>query len=625
MDRVFLEYYEEELLHIRAMATEFAEMHPAVARNLSLDTVPSPDPYVERLLEGVAYLAARTRLKVDAERSRFARSVLDVLYPDLVAPTPAVAIAVLKPGKQVQTMAGGHLVKRGTQLLSSLRPGLSTRCTFTTVQDVTLWPVEISGVSYIQDQSALAAAGLPAKTGVEAALRIGIARSGKGMLSELSIDQLDLHFGGRVKAPLLFDAIFGSCEAVVARAEGQEGQGNGLETLSGPHMIGIADSEAMMPRTRSTFEGYRLLREYFVMPERFHFARVRGLRQAVRRCQSGLEIFFLLKRPAPELADVATGDLELFATPIVNLFERECNVVEIDPRRTRQVLHADRTRPRDFEIYRPIRVENADTDGPEAEIPALFGLRQNRGSGIVYSLERRPRRPTEDERRQGTTRTSYVGDDVFLSISRPAGTRNAALPKRLDVVALCTNRDLPILDDNPTLSPDSGDPVDGVKLLGALRPPQPASAPRLPTGPDAESRADDLAWRLVSQLSLNFLALASEGRGADALKALLDLYADRGDPALARHVRSIETMESRPVVERLEIAGPMCFGRGTEITLHVDDSVLAGHSTLLLSALLSRLFARHAGINGFVRTRTRLLRRQEVVPWPMTPGNRYLI
>ena len=45
----------------------------------------------------------------------------------------------------------------------------------------------------------------------------------------------------------------------------------------------------------------------------------------------------------------------------------------------------------------------------------------------------------------------------------------------------------------------------------------------------------------------------------------------------------------------------------------------------LLSGLLSRLFARHAGINGFVRTRTRLLQKQEDVPWPMTPGNRYLI
>ena len=30
-----------------------------MARNLSLDAVPCPDPYVERLLEGVAYLAAR--------------------------------------------------------------------------------------------------------------------------------------------------------------------------------------------------------------------------------------------------------------------------------------------------------------------------------------------------------------------------------------------------------------------------------------------------------------------------------------------------------------------------------------------------------------------------------------
>ena len=34
MDRVFLEYYEEELAHIRALATEFADLHPAVARNL---------------------------------------------------------------------------------------------------------------------------------------------------------------------------------------------------------------------------------------------------------------------------------------------------------------------------------------------------------------------------------------------------------------------------------------------------------------------------------------------------------------------------------------------------------------------------------------------------------------
>ena len=438
----------------------------------------------------------------------------------------------------------------------------------------------------------------------------------------MSLDQLDLYFAGRTKATLLFDAIFSSCAAVGARAAGKDGR---LAPLPAPEMAGIADAEALMPRTRPTFEGYRLLREYFMMPERFHYARVRGLQPIVRNCEAGLEVVLLFRRPVPELADVTPADFELFAAPIINLFERECNVIEIDPRRTRQVLYADRTRPRDFEIYRVLRVEDADTEGPEAEIPALFSLGQNRGSGWVYSSERRPRRATEDERRQGMTRTSYTGDDVFLAISQPAASPDARPLKRLDIMALCTNRDLPILDDNPSLTLESGDPVETVRLLGALRPPQPAIPAALPTGAESQSRADELAWRFVAQLSLNFLSLAKEGKGVDPLHALLDLYADRGDPALARHVRSVVRIDSRPVIERLAIAGPMCFGRGIEVALHVDQSVLSGQSVLLLSALLARLFARHAGINGFVRTRTRLLQKQEDVPWPMTPGNRYLV
>lgn len=624
MDRVFVEYYEEELTHIRALAAEFADMHPAVARNLSLDTVPCPDPYVERLLDGVAFLAARTRLKVDAERSRFSRAVLDVLYPDLVTPAPATAMAVLKPGQQVQSMIAGHAVARGTRLVSGLNPGLSTRSTFTTAQEVTLWPIAITSVSYFQDRSALAAAGIAPIGGRrgEAAFRVTLARTGKGKLSELSLDRLDLYFAGRARAPLLFDAIFGACSALGARAEGKT---NPLTGLPEPEMIGIRDDEALMPRTRPTFEGYRLLREYFMIPERFHYVRIAGLQPVVRKCDAGIEIIFLFRRPVPELADVTVADFELFATPVINLFERECNIIEIDPRKTRQVLHADRTRARDFEIFRVTRVEDADAESGEATIPELFSLGQNRGSGWVYSTERRPRRATEDERREGLTRTSYTGDDVFIAVSRPAGSSPNRPLKRLDITALCTNRDLPILDDTPTLTLETADPVEAVRLLGALRAPQPAIPASLPASAAGESRADNLAWRLVAQLSLNFLSLAQEGRGVDPLHALLDLYADRGDPSLARNVHSIVRIDSRPVIERLQIDGPMCFGRGTEVTLHVDQSVLAGQSSLLLSALLSRLFARHAGINGFVRTRTRLLQKQEDVPWPMTPGNRYLI
>jgi type VI secretion system protein ImpG len=65
-----------------------------------------------------------------------------------------MGMAVLAPGQQVQTMPGGYLVKRGTRLISSLQPGLSTRCTYTTGQDVTSgWPSVRSGIIRIEARS----------------------------------------------------------------------------------------------------------------------------------------------------------------------------------------------------------------------------------------------------------------------------------------------------------------------------------------------------------------------------------------------------------------------------------------------------------------------------------------
>ena len=59
MDTQLLQYYERELRHLREMGKEFAAAYPKVAGRLTLDQVDCPDPYVERLLEGFAFLAAR--------------------------------------------------------------------------------------------------------------------------------------------------------------------------------------------------------------------------------------------------------------------------------------------------------------------------------------------------------------------------------------------------------------------------------------------------------------------------------------------------------------------------------------------------------------------------------------
>ncbi len=623
MDRAFLTYYEAELAHVRQMAVEFSAIHPTIARNLSLDSVPCPDPYVERLIESVAYLAARTRLKVDAEAGRYVRNLLDALYPDLVGPSPAVSTAVLHPGPQVQIMRDGHVVKRGTRMVSAIREGVPTRATYTTAQDVTLWPVAIDTVEYLQDRGALNAGGVPdaMAAGAEAGIRIILQRHGPGALSELALDSLDIGFSVSTKAGAIFDAVHGWGGGVIARPAKP---GAAFLRAGEVAMLGIGDDEALLPRVRPSFEGYRLLREYFLMPERFHYLRLQGLNPALRLCVQGkLEVIVLLRQRRAGIADLSARDFRLFATPVINLFEKECNVVEINGRASSHVIHADRTRPRDFEIHRLIRVEDADSDGPGAVLNELYTAGQFRGAGLVYATERRTRRPTEDEVRRGQTRTSYLGDDMFISVAKPQGALVSRPLRRLDIRALCTNRDLPILDDNPTLSLETGDPVGRIELLGVFRRPRAslvAGLPELAKG--GEAKLDELTWRLIAQLSLNHLSLAEENAEAEPLRALLDLYADRGDPGNTRHARAVTRVRSRQVIERLGIAGPMCFGKGIEITLDIDEGALTGGSTLLLSALLNRLFARHAGINSFIRTKSRLLQTQEEVAWPMSPGNR---
>ena len=70
MDPRLLRYYNEELRHLREMGAEFAQQFPKIAARLGMDGLEVTDPYVERLLEGFAFLAgaraAQARRRVPA-------------------------------------------------------------------------------------------------------------------------------------------------------------------------------------------------------------------------------------------------------------------------------------------------------------------------------------------------------------------------------------------------------------------------------------------------------------------------------------------------------------------------------------------------------------------------------
>ena len=73
MDPRLLRYYNAELQHLREMGAEFATQFPKIAARLRMDGIEVADPYVERLLEGFAFLAARVQLTLRRLRVRRSR------------------------------------------------------------------------------------------------------------------------------------------------------------------------------------------------------------------------------------------------------------------------------------------------------------------------------------------------------------------------------------------------------------------------------------------------------------------------------------------------------------------------------------------------------------------------
>ena len=149
MDPRLIEYYDRELQYMREMGGEFAQEFPKIAGPPRAGCVRVRRPYVERLLEGFAFLAARVQLKVDAEFPRFTQHLLEMVYPHYLAPLPSMAVVQILPNINEGLSRRGVLHSPGLQLRSGIVEGEQTACEYRTAHDVTLWPLEIVEAEYL--------------------------------------------------------------------------------------------------------------------------------------------------------------------------------------------------------------------------------------------------------------------------------------------------------------------------------------------------------------------------------------------------------------------------------------------------------------------------------------------
>src|SRR3954466_12038138 len=269
MDPRLLQYYNLELQHLRETGAEFAQQFPKIAARLGMHGLEVADPYVERLLEGGAFLAARVQLKLDAEFPRFTQALLEIIYPHYLAPTPSMLIAQFQPDLNDPNVGSGPRVPRGSTLSGLQGPEDATACDFRTAHDVTLWPVEIVSASYFSFAPDLPLNTLPIAQRVRGGGRIRLRTTAGVKFSQLPLDRLRFYLTGRDDVAIkLYELCLATGLGTLVLPSKGASRSHEFLPAATIKPVGFGDDEALLPATLRSFQGYRLLQEYFSFPAR---------------------------------------------------------------------------------------------------------------------------------------------------------------------------------------------------------------------------------------------------------------------------------------------------------------------------------------------------------------------
>ena len=619
MDPRLLRAYNEELVYLRESAREFGEEYETVAGRLGLKTPTDVDPYVERLLEGVAFLGARVKLKLQDQFPDFTQHLLNAIQPHYLAPTPSMCVAAFEPQEGDQAIATGFLVPRETELNAVSADEAATPVTFRTGQDVTLWPLQIVEAEYLSTRAAVAPFASAAGVAAEAGLRLRFTGVGGVPLAKVAPPSLPIYLDGSEMIPgELYRQLVGDAVATVARPANSTAGASAWVHLPKPEQHGFEDECALLPTGRRSFRGYRLLSEYFACPERFLFVRLQDLGRAFAACEGDCEVVLLFNRAAPALSgSISVSNFRLFATPAINLFEKQIDRVAINAFDHELQLIPDRTRPLDFEVFRTLDVTAyAESNGnarPVAPLHAFGSLLYDWSEALFYVTRLRHRRLSTKEQRLRPARRLLGHRDLDQPGGRPATLGGSTTPRSWrsgrwsptgswpSNFAWAAPRDFQV----------SGIPARAVTVL------------RAPTKPRAPLGISDAAWRIIGHLTPNYASFASEeDEDPSVLRDHLALYGRIDDPALRRQIDGLLAIRSEPVTRRVPGQSRSAFARGQRLHIKLDDAPFENGRMFLFSAILERFLGEFATVNAFTESIFESRQEGTFAQWPPRMGQR---
>ncbi|EIK93173.1 hypothetical protein PMM47T1_28321 [Pseudomonas sp. M47T1] len=588
----FNHYYQSELTALRQLGRRFAERSPALAPFLSQS---GRDPDVERLLEGFAFLTGRLRQKLDDELPELTHSLMHLLWPNYMRPLPSFSVLQFEP---LSEAGPAMMVPRETPVES--KPVDGVRCRFRTCYDTEILPLDLKAVNY-------------AVKGDGAVLTLRTEMSCDGFLAELDLKRLRFHLAGeRYISQMLYLCLLRNLEGVELVPVDANGKAftDAKErditfNLRGNKVtpVGFAEEEALIPYPLNTFRGYRYLQEYFAFQDKFLFVDLDGLDvlkafpEAKQDQIRGLELRFNIRKSGIQRLRPSLENIKLHCTPIVNLFKHDALPIRLDGKQDEYLLL-----PAEYDL------QNCGVFSVEAITGWLPG-------GVGY----RPYVPFESFEHDASfdvpnasphysvrQRSSLLheGMDTYLSF----GIRHAEEHETLSIELVCTNQNLPLRLREGDICLGAENTPESLRFRN-ITAATPSYAPPINR---------DFLWKLISNMSLNYLSLAN----VEALKVILETYdlpryydqhAEKVSKRLLGGLKAVKHHH----VDRLHKGLPL---RGLRTELTIDPEGYVGEGDLFVFAsVLNEFFALYASLNSFHELRVKST-QGEVYQWTPRMG-----
>lgn len=608
-----LEYYERELAYLRREGAAFAQRYGLIAGRLMLESDKCDDPHVERLLEGVAFLAARVHHKLDEEFPEITSALLQSVAPHLLSPLPSCSIAQFYRKPE----ADWTIVPRGVELQTQPIRGYDVRCRFRTCSPVTLWPIDLVRAEFCLPS----AVPLPSELRARSVLRLRF-RCPNGPLADspapFAVSSLRLYLDGDSQYTI-YDLLFSGSSTPPAFVSTADGRLTALSLCP----AGFAEEDALLPAERPGLAPYLLLTEYFGFPAKFLSVDLCGLDARVRAAlDSTFDVLIPLSSGPPPSLSIGPQDFRLGCTPIINLFQQQAEPISLTRRQPEYRVIPDVRRQQSLEVH-SIEEVLASTPGRGAPLAfrPFFSIKNGRlGADAAAGYFVTSRRP------------GSIGSEVYVSLVDMAFSPLRMQSESLLITALCTNRDLPVRLPLGTgrrpLNEQGGADVrhpsdfmlpaavaDAVAAIDCLQRPTATRRPGL---------RSSMYWRLISHLSLNHLSLVEEGHGLRALQGLLLLYEFINPERVHQQAEGLLHLSSRRTVARARDGLPG-FCRGVEVSVTLDADRFVGGSQLLFEQVLDRFFGLYTTLNSFVQLVTLDAQGKEIRRWPPRAGTQILV